>query len=117
MKPKKRTSMNSGIVQLVEPTKLPTDFNAKRNVRSMADLKLLKTKFYSVETIRQQDQIFAEQMGRSLTLKIKTVLDSDLTSLTKAIIGNTLYTIISVDHDVHNRESYLYLEEERKLEK
>lgn len=117
MRPKKRTSMNTGTVQFVKPKNLPTDFNEKKNVRSMADLQLLKTKFYSVEAIRQQDQTFAEQMGRSLTLKIKTVLDSELTPLIKAVIRNTLYDVISVDHDLVNRETYIYLEEVREIEK
>ena len=33
----------------------------------------------------------------------------------KAIVGDTLYSIIKLDHDRAKQEMYIYLEEERKL--
>lgn len=111
----KFSTYNSGIVNIVEDKSEPTDFGAPLNTIKASDTKTIVKLAYDEKSKRDEDIQFAESMGRTLSLKIKTRLVKGINTSHKAIIGNTLYSIIKLDHDTSKRELYLYLEEERSL--
>ena len=63
---------------------------------------------------RQQDIEFAEQMGFSLSMKIKTRFIGGVSSKLKAVIDNYLYDISYVDDN--RKEMWLYLQGVRELD-
>lgn len=91
--------------------------DVEKNVKSLDDLEYLGFLCFTEKSTRQQDVEFAEQYGRSLTMKIVTpdlmMPDSDY----NIVINNVIYAIIYVDHDRKNRELYFYLEEVRRIER
>ncbi len=112
---KKRTSFNDGMLKIVEQINDNSSFNAQINATKNNDLRVIKKLFYSVQTIRQQDIEFANEMGSSLNLKVKTRLDHSVSTHHKIIINHTLYDILQLDPDYGNKELYFYLEKERLL--
>lgn len=117
LNPKKQTSYNDGIVYIYSENLNETSFSAKKNVKTLDDLNFITKLFYSEESKRQQDIVFAESMDRKLTLKIKTPLSSKINSNHKAVIGDDLYDIFQLDPDKDNNELYFYLERVRKIER
>ena len=105
---------NDGIVYIVRKKPKSTNFNAAKNALSRDDLEEVVKLAYEEKSKRDEDVEFASSQGRTLSLKIKTrsyKVDPTL----KAIAGDTLYSIIKLDHDRAKQEMYIYLEEERKL--
>ena len=100
------SNYNDGIVYIVKKKQKSTDFNAAKNALSRDDLEEVVKLAYEEKSKRDEDIEFASSQGRTLSLKIKT---------RKAIAGDTLYSIIKLDHDRAKQEMYIYLEEERKL--
>lgn len=88
-----------------------SNFGAKKNIKSVADMELLYKLAYQQSSKRLQDIDFAESSGRDLSLKIKTRLVSGINNSDKVVLNNVLYDVIYVDEDRFNRELYLYLEE------
>lgn len=111
----KFSTYNSGLVTIVEDESQPTDFAAPLNTVSARDTKTIVKLAYDEKSKRDEDIQFAESKGRTLSMKIKTRLVKDVNTSHKAIIYNTLYSIIKLDHDTTKGEMYFYLEEERKL--
>ena len=111
----KFSTFNSGKATIVEDNSQPTDFAAPVNTVRTSDTKTIVKLAYDEKSKRDEDIQFAESRGRSLSIKIKTRLVKDVNTSHKAIIGNTLYSIIKLDHDTTKGEMYFYLEEERKL--
>lgn len=115
MKNRKRNSYNNGVALVVIENSKQTSFSAKMNSKTMNDFTAIGRLFYSEETRRHEDMLFAESMNHSLTLKIKTGYVDWVKSKHKVIIGNYIYDIIHVDSDVNKREIYIYLEGVREL--
>lgn len=112
----KISSKNSGTVRFYLQSTASNSYGAKVNVKSLADMRFVKSKFYSVENTRQEDILFAESISAFLSMKIKTHLDKDIETKHKAVVDNTLFDIINVDHDYKNRDTYIYLQEVGKVE-
>lgn len=106
---------NDGVCFTAKEKTQATDFNARRNGREKTDYEAVTRLMFSQQSKREQDLEFAESLGRSLSLKIKTPFVQGVTSDQKIIIGNTVYDIINLDVDRKNREIYFYLEEVRTL--
>lgn len=106
---------NDGMLYVCEVKKNEIGFGMVKNTREESDLKRILKLAYEEKTKRDEDMQFAENKGRTLSLKVKTRLREEVDSTQKVLIENTLYSVIHIDHDKSNREMYLYLEEERKL--
>lgn len=104
---------NDGVVQVYREEDRKTDFGAKRNVRSLDNMTFVVKLDYAEQSRRQQDMEFAEQMGFSLSLKIKTRYLADIDNKCKCVIGNILYDISYLDKT--RTEMYFYLQEVRQL--
>ena len=118
MQPKKKTSFNDGIVGVYsEKTTLINDFNAKTNAKTLDDYDFIMNLYFSEQTKRQEDFLFAEAMGKKLTWKIKTPFVKGVETNHKIIYENVAYDIINIDLDKRNQELYIYLERGRELEK
>lgn len=115
---KKVSSYNDGVIGIYsEKSTLINDFNAKTNARKIDDYEFIMNLFYSEESKRQEDFLFANAMGRKLTLKVKTPLVDGIKTSHKVILNNFVYDIISIDPDKKNKDLYFYLEGGRTIEK
>lgn len=114
---KKMTSYNDGILIVLKDKKRFNSFNAQNNALKLTDFIQLVSLFYSEVSRRQEDFLFAQSLGKKLTLKVKTPLIGSLKSNYKVLIDTTLYNVINLDFDKNNREMYFYLEEERQIER
>lgn len=119
MNKKKVSSYNDGIVGVYveNSTLINTDFNVKRNARTIENYDFIMNLFYSEVNARDEDFVFAESMGKKLTMKIKTPLVAGVKSNHKIILNDYVYDIIKIDPDRRNKDLYIYLEGGRKLEK
>ena len=114
---KKISSYNDGVLSLYrEKSTLFTDFNAKTNAKTLNDYDFIMDLCFSEESKRQEDFMFAEAMGRKLTLKVKTPLVEGVENNLKVILDKFVYDIIRIDPDKKNKDLYIYLEGGRKLE-
>lgn len=106
---------NDGMLYVCEQRQQDTDFSAVKNARSMKDLNKILKLAYEEKSKRDEDIQFAESIGRSLSMKVKTRSHEKVDSTKKITIGDKLYSIINIDHDRTTKEMYLYLEEERTI--
>lgn len=102
-----------GVVQIVEEKENQTSFGAKKNPTTRDDLKKIVSLFYAIENIREKDFEYAEQLGSTLTLKLRCPLAPGITSTQKALIGKMLYDISHTDSTT--REIFIYLSGGRKI--
>lgn len=107
---KQISSLNDGVANICEPKEKINSFNAKLNIENMDDLKIIKPVFFSIESIRDQDTMYASSLGNTLSLKIKIIYDKIINIKSKVTIDNILYDIIRVDPDINNNYLYIYLE-------
>ena len=107
---------NDGMLYVCEQLQQDADFSAVKNVRSMKDLNKILKLAYEEKSKRDEDIQFAESIGRSLSMKVKTRASEKVDSTKKITIEDKLYSIINIDHDRTAKEMYLYLEEERTIE-
>ena len=114
---KKTSSFNDGVIGIYSEKKKYTDFNAKTNARTKNDYDFIMNLCYSEESKRQEDFLFAEAMGKKLTLKVKTPLVEGIETNYKVMLNNFVYDIIRIDPDKKNKELYFYLEGGREIEK
>ena len=115
---KKLSSYNDGVIGIYsEKSKLINNFNAKTNARTIDDYEFIMDLFYSEESKRQEDFLFANAMDKKLTLKVKTSLVEGIKTSYKVILNDFVYDIIHIDPDKKNKDLYFYLEGGRKLEK
>lgn len=113
---KKISSYNDGVIGIYsEKSTLINSFNAKTNAKTINDYDFMMNLFYSEQSKRQEDFLFAEAMGKKLTLKVKTPLVEGIETNHKVILNNMVYDIINIDPDKTNKELYFYLEGGRKL--
>lgn len=110
-----KNSYNDGVAMVVKEKQIMNDFNAKLNLKSLDDFEIIARLFYSEQSKRNEDMLFAQSMGKKLTLKIKTPMLNNVKNNYKVIIEKYVYDIIHIDFDKINRELYLYLEGVRAL--
>lgn len=99
---------NDGVATVCRAKERTTEFGAKRNVTSLADLIPIVKLAFAEQSRRQQDLEFAEQQGFSLSLKIRTRLVTGVDNKCKCVIGGYLYDVSYLDRT--RAEMYLYLE-------
>lgn len=97
-----------GIVSFVKSVKASSTFSAKQNPTTLRDLEILMCGVFAFETLREQDIDFAEQMGTTYSLKIRTPKMPGVNANQKALIGSMLYDVSRVDPSKY--ELYIYLE-------
>ena len=99
---------NDGVVYLYRDTDRRSNFGAKLNVKTIDDLQFIAKLSYAEQSKRQQDSEFANQMGFSLELKIKTRFIKGVDNKCKAVINDYLYDVSYVD--ATRTELYIYLQ-------
>lgn len=109
----KHDTYNDGVVYIYREKSKRTDFSAKENVSTLKDMTFIVKLCYEEVSKRQQDIEFAEQMGFSLSLKVKTPYFKGIDNKCKAVIDDYLYDISYIDNDKKN--VWLYLEGVRGL--
>lgn len=113
---RKRNTYNDGVVRVYREKVRTTDFNAKRNVKTLADLDALDFVVrldFEESSRREEDLDFAERSGFSLTLKVRTRLAPGVDNACKAVVDGYLYDIRYVDKT--RTEMWLYMEGVRSL--
>lgn len=106
---------NDGIIALYRETERRTDFEAKINVSALDDLQFIVKLAFEQSAKRQQDLEFAEQLGFSLSLKVKTRLVKGIDNKCKAVIDGFLYDVSYLD--TSRNEMWLYLEQVKEIDK
>ena len=105
-------SFNDGVCSIYEEknTLIHTDFNAKKNAKTLNDFNLIMDSFYSIENVREEDYEFANNMGKLISMKIKIPFIYVVKNNHKILIDGMMYDIIKADADRRNRELFIYLE-------
>lgn len=104
-----------GVVKVCEKVKKKTDFAANQNVTTMADLKVIYKLNFQKMSKRVQDIEFAKSENFELSMKIKTRMVKNITTDNVVVIDNKMHSIRYIDDD-GNKNMYLYLQGERKLD-
>lgn len=112
--PTRLTAFSDGIVQVFRQKDRKTDFNARRNVKTLDDMEFIVKLAFAEASKRQQDLEFAEQSGFQLAMKVRTRYVPTVESKMKAVIDDYLYDISYIDKS--GTEMFLYLESVCKLE-
>ena len=99
---------NDGVVSIYREKVKRSNFAAKENVSVLDDMDFIAKLDYEESSKREQDLQFAEQMGFSLSLKIRTRYLPTVDNKCKAVINGYLYDVSYVDK---NRiEMWLYMQ-------
>ena len=106
---------NDGIASIYTEFAGKTDFNAKKNAKTLADLEFIVKLPYDEKTVRQQDVEYFDQIGTKKTMKIVTPLVGSVQNKHKAVINGYLYSITHIDPSRKKNELYIYLEGVREL--
>lgn len=114
MSNKKISCYNDGVIYVYREKDRKTDFNAKKNVSTIEDMDFVVRLAYEQVSKRQQDLEFAEKMGFSLSLKVKTRFVPGVDNHCKAVINGYLYDVSYLDFT--KEEMWFYLEGVRKLD-
>lgn len=99
---------NDGVVMIYREKEKRSNFAAKENVSALADMDFVAKLDYEESSKREQDVEFAEQMGFSLSLKIRTRCLPVVDNKCKAVIGGYLYDVSYVDKN--RTEMWLYMQ-------
>lgn len=105
---------NDGVVHIYREKERRTEFSAKRNVSELENMDFIVKFAYQEAAKREQDLTFAEQIGFSLTMKIKTRFFKDVDNKCKAVIDGYLYDVSHIDKN--RTEMWLYLEGVKPLD-
>ena len=108
-------NFNDGVISVYKSNAKLSSFSSKINETSLNDLTFIMNLYFHEENRRQQDLLFANQMGKTLNLKIKVPYTDKVKSTYKAVYNNYLYDIIYIDFSKDKKELYIYLEEVRKI--
>lgn len=98
-----------GIVKICKAPSKYSHFNAKENCDKEELIQLHKL-FFEQMSIRQQDTMFIESNGHTLSKKIKIHHAPPMESKWKAIINEVVFDICYFDVDKRKDDTYLYLE-------
>ena len=102
---------NDGVVSVYrEEEGRKTDFSAKKNVKTIADMDFIVKLNFEEASKREQDIEFAQQHDFTLSLKIKTPLYRAVDNKCKAVIDGYLYDVSYIDSDRKKNEMWLYLQ-------
>ena len=104
-----------GIVEVYEDAAGKSSIGAKRNPRSLDELKLVHTLCYSEEGVRESDQALAHQQGVTISLKVRTPYVGGVNAKQKAVVRGRLYDIVRVD-PAKRTQLYIYLSGGRTLD-
>lgn len=115
MKNDKLKRYNDGVIFIYREKERKTDFNAKKNVSAMSDMDLIVKLDFGESSRREEDNEFAQQMGFSLSLKVRTRFFKNVDNKCKAVVDGYLYDVKYVDKN--RSEMWLYLEGIRELKK
>ena len=107
-------NLNDGVVGIYRERERRTDFKARSNPRTLADLDLVDRLCYEEKSCRMQDFDFASQSGFTLSRKVRTHARPDVDSECRAVIGDDLYSISYIDRSA--RDMHLYMTSVGKLE-
>lgn len=110
---RKRNTYNDGVVSVYRDKSTTTDFNARRNAKTLDDLDFVVRLDFEESSRREEDLEFAERSGFSLTLKVRTRLVPGVDNACKAVVDGYLYDIRYVDKT--RTEMWLYMEGVRSL--
>lgn len=113
----KISNYNDGYISIYDEIPNKTDFNARKNIKSLDNLVFIMKLAYEECSKRQQDMQFAESNGKTLSLKLKTRYVCKVNTAHKVVLINTLYDIITIDYDRKKQEMYFYLEKVRDIVK
>ena len=107
-------NLNDGVVGIYREKDRKTDFKARSNPRSVADMDFVAKLCYEERSCRMQDFDFASQSGFTLSRKVRTHARPDVDSECRAVIGDDLYSISYIDRS--DKDMYLYMTSVGKLE-
>ncbi len=109
----KFSQYNDGVVRIYREKTRRTEFNAKKNVSALDDMEFIVKLAYGESSRREEDNEFAQQMGFSLSLKVRTRFFDKVNNKCKAVVDGYLYDVKHVDKN--RSEMWLYLEGVRAL--
>ena len=101
---------NDGVIDIYSEKENKSDFNAKINAETLADLDFIAKMNFSYMSIREQDSAYADSLGRKLDFKIKIPFYDAIKQEHIAVFDNMFYDIYSMDIDKVKHETYLYME-------
>lgn len=104
---------NDGVVSIYREKRKESSFAAKENVSVLDDLDFIAKLDFEVSTKREQDLEFAEQLGFSLSQKIRTRYVPNVDNKCKAVIDGYLYDVAYVD--MSRTEMWIFLEGIKEL--
>lgn len=104
---------NDGVISIYREKGKRSNFNAKENVSVLDDMDFIVKLDYEESSRREQDIEFAQQMGFSLSLKVRTRYLPEVDNKCKAVIDGYLYDVSYVDKS--RVEMWLYLEGVKKI--
>lgn len=105
---------NDGVVSIYREKGNRSNFAAKENVSALDDMEFVAKLDFELSTKREQDVQFAEQMGFSLSVKIRTRFLQSVDNRCKAVIDGYLYDVSYVDKN--RTEQWLYLEGVKQID-
>lgn len=114
MPKQKLSTYNDGVVRVYRERPRKTEFGAKRNISTLEDMDFVVRLDYEEASRREEDLEFAEKIGFSLTLKIKTRAVPGVDNKCKAVIDGYLYDVRYIDKT--RTEMWLYMEGVRRLD-
>ena len=109
------TSYNDGIIEVYKSREKKTIFSAKLNETLLDDLEFIQKFYFKEESKRQEDLMFANSFGKTLSLKIKMPYTNKVEISHKVLYENYLYDIFHIDFSKNKKELYIYLERVRKI--
>ena len=105
-----------GYVMVCTPKQTDNGFGAVNNPRSKADLNMYLKLAYNEMFCREGDYQYASRHGRTLSYKIRVPYCRKVNTSHYIVVGDMLYSIIDVDNDINRQNTYITLEEVRKLD-
>lgn len=108
MNKKNFSRYNDGVISIYREKENKSNFGAKENVSVLDDMNFIAKLDFEECSKREQDLEYAEQMGFSLTLKVKTRLLKAINNECKAVIDGYLYDIFDVDKT--RTEMFIYMQ-------
>ena len=105
---------NDGVVSIYRERRKESSFAAKENVSTLDDMDFVAKLDFEESSKREQDLEFAEQMGFSLSQKIRTRFVPGVDNKCKAVIDGYLFDVTYVDKS--RVEMWLFLEGVKKID-
>lgn len=104
----KFSRFNDGVISVYREKDNKSNFGAKENAKILDDMDFVAKLDFEECSKREQDLEYAEQLGFSLSLKVKTRLLKAVDNGCKAVIDGYLYDIYDVDKT--RTEMFVYMQ-------